>query len=57
MSKTPKTKNLWEKLELFTPPYVRLFAAHRTQGHATEITDEEIAKRSGLSLEQIHRIT
>lgn len=57
MSNTPVTKNFWEKIELFTPQYVRLFAAHRIKGHAVEITDEEIAKRSGLSMEQIHRIT
>ena len=57
MGKSPKTKDFWEKLELFSPPYVRLYAAKRKQGHAEEMTDEEIAKNSGLSLSQVHRIT
>ena len=52
----PKTPTFWDRGELFSPPYIRLYAANRIKGHAVEKTDEEICRDSGLTLAQLHRI-
>lgn len=49
-------RGFWNKFDIFSPPLVRLLAAHRVRGSAKAMTDEEIAERSGLSVSHIQKI-
>jgi|AntRauTorckE6833_2_1112554.scaffolds.fasta_scaffold01952_2 hypothetical protein len=47
---------VWNKLDTFNPGFIRLLAADRELGHATALSDEQIASRCALSVTRIQQI-
>lgn len=47
---------VFRKLDTFHPGLIRLLAADRIAGHATALSDEQIAERCNLSVSKIQKI-
>lgn len=52
----PNLRNIWTKLEIFSPVMVRLLAADRKRGTSWDLSDEEIAERAGMTVKEVQRI-
>ena len=47
---------VWKKIDTFHPGFIRLLAADRVSGHATALTDEQIAERCSLTVSRVQEI-
>ena len=51
-----KISGIWRKMDLFSPPMVRVLASHNKFGHAESMTDQDLSDASGLSVDRIQEI-